>query len=105
VKNSFNIQELLHKSNHHGTKPMHPSSLRTFQRHEEQSEAWFSGSHSYKIKQNKLPFFIDRLVWHVPLAQVLPHPQLIFSFQNLVFKNLFEFSVAEITLKSISPTF
>jgi len=28
-----------------------------------------------------------------------------FSFQNLVFRNLFEFSAAEITLKSISPTF
>jgi hypothetical protein len=28
-----------------------------------------------------------------------------FSFQNLVFWNLFEFSVAEITLKSKSPTF
>ncbi len=28
-----------------------------------------------------------------------------FSFQNLVFWNLFEFSAAEITLKSISPTF
>ncbi len=28
-----------------------------------------------------------------------------FSFQNLVFWNLFEFSVAEITLKSISLTF
>jgi hypothetical protein len=28
-----------------------------------------------------------------------------FSFQNLVTWNLFEFSVAEITLKSISPTF
>ncbi len=27
-----------------------------------------------------------------------------FSFQNLVFGNLFEFSVAEITSKSISPT-
>ncbi len=27
------------------------------------------------------------------------------SFQNLVFKNLFEFSVAEIAFKSISPTF
>jgi hypothetical protein len=26
-------------------------------------------------------------------------------FQNLVFQNLFEFSVAEITSKSISPTF
>jgi len=28
-----------------------------------------------------------------------------FSFQNLVFWNLFEFSAAEITQKSISPTF
>jgi len=28
-----------------------------------------------------------------------------FSFQNLVFWDLFEFPVAEITLKSISPTF
>ncbi len=28
-----------------------------------------------------------------------------FSFQNLVFWNLFEFSAAEITSKSISPTF
>ncbi len=28
-----------------------------------------------------------------------------FSFQNLVFWNLFEFSAAEIILKSISPTF
>jgi hypothetical protein len=27
-----------------------------------------------------------------------------FSFQNLGFWNLFEFSVAEITLKSVSPT-
>jgi hypothetical protein len=37
------------------------------------------------------------LVWPVPLAHVLPHPQLIFPFQNLVCWNLFEFSVAEIT--------
>jgi hypothetical protein len=28
-----------------------------------------------------------------------------FSFQNLVFWNLFEISVAEITFESISPTF
>jgi hypothetical protein len=39
------------------------------------------------------------------LAQALPRPQLIFSFQNLVFWNLFEFSVAETTFKSIPPTF
>jgi hypothetical protein len=36
-------------------------------------------------------------VWPVPLAQVLSRSQLIFSFQNLVFQILFEFSVAEIT--------
>jgi hypothetical protein len=28
-----------------------------------------------------------------------------FSFKNLVFETLFEFSVVEITSKSISPTF
>jgi hypothetical protein len=28
-----------------------------------------------------------------------------FSFQNLVFWNLFEFSMAEISLESIAPTF
>jgi hypothetical protein len=46
-----------------------------------------------------------KLVWPVPLAQVLPRPQLVFPFQNLVFKILFEFSVAEITWNQISPTF
>jgi hypothetical protein len=34
MKTSFNIQELLHrKSNHRGTKPMHPASSKAFQRH------------------------------------------------------------------------
>jgi hypothetical protein len=40
----------------------------------------------------------------VLLARVLPHPQLIFSFEMMVFWNLFEFSVAEITGK-ITVTF
>jgi hypothetical protein len=36
VKISFNIQELLpHKSKRYGTRPMHPSSLRAFQREKE----------------------------------------------------------------------
>jgi hypothetical protein len=54
---------------HHGTKPMHPSSSRAFQRDQEQSEAsWFGGSHKYKTKQNnkqtnKLPCFIDRCLF------------------------------------------
>jgi hypothetical protein len=42
----------------------------------------------------------DILVWPMLLAQELPSPQ-----QNLIFWNLFEFSAAEITQKSISPTF
>jgi len=38
------------------------------------------------------------LVWPVPLAQVLPHPQLIFfPSKTWFFGNLFEFSAAEIT--------
>jgi hypothetical protein len=37
MKKSFNIQELLQgKSKRDGTKPMHPSSSRAFQRHQEQ---------------------------------------------------------------------
>jgi hypothetical protein len=35
--------------------------------------------------------FTSKLVWPVPLAQVLPRPQLIFPSQNLVFWSLFEF--------------
>jgi hypothetical protein len=104
------------------------------------SEAsWFNASHKYKQnKTNKLPCFIDRLVWPVPLAQVWTHykieelnmwtlfcnvcicflnsqiwkeimlelngkPSSVlafstdFSFQNLGFWNLFEFSAAEIS--------
>jgi hypothetical protein len=43
--------------------------------------------------------FIPRhiFMWAVPLAQVLPGPQLIFLSGNLVFWNIFEFSAAEIT--------
>jgi hypothetical protein len=42
-------------------------------------------------------------VWLVPLAQLFPHPQLIFfPSKTWFFWNLFEFSAAEITLKSIS---
>jgi hypothetical protein len=36
IKESFNIQELVHcKSKRHGTKPMHPSLSRAFQKHQE----------------------------------------------------------------------
>jgi hypothetical protein len=44
------------------------------------------------------------LNWMVSL-KVLPCSQLIFPSKNLVFWNLFEFSAAEITSKSISLTF
>jgi hypothetical protein len=39
------------------------------------------------------------LVWRVPLAQVLRCPRLIFPSKNLVFWNLFEFSILKITSK------
>jgi hypothetical protein len=44
-------------------------------------------------------------VWHVLLAQVLSRPQLIFPFKTWFFGIYFEFSEAEITFKSISPTY
>ncbi len=48
-----------------------------------------------------IPMFISLLlVWPVPLAQVLPHPQLIFPSKTWFFGNLLEFSAAEISLKS-----
>jgi len=56
---------------------MHPSS-RAFQRHQKHDQKHPSLVDFITTKQNKLPFFIDRLVWHVLLLQVLPHPQLIF---------------------------
>jgi hypothetical protein len=63
MKKSFNIQELLHhKSKSHGTKPMHPSSSRAFQRHQEHDLKHPSSVDLITTKQNKLPSFIDRLV-------------------------------------------
>jgi hypothetical protein len=74
MKKSFNIQELLRcKSKCHGTKPMHPSSSRAFQRHQEHDLKDPSSVDLITTKQNKLPSFISRLVWHVPLAQVWTH--------------------------------
>jgi hypothetical protein len=57
---SFNIQELLHrKSKQHRTKPMHPSSVRAFQRHQEHNLK-HPGSVEL-ITPKKLLSFIDRL--------------------------------------------
>jgi hypothetical protein len=61
VKKSFNLQELLHsKSKCHGTKPMHPSSSRAFQRHKEHDLKQPSSMDLITTKQNKLSSFIDR---------------------------------------------
>jgi hypothetical protein len=62
MKKSFNIQELLHrKSKCHGTKPMHPSSLRAFQRHQKHDMKDPSLVDLIITTQNKLPSFINRL--------------------------------------------
>jgi len=68
MKKSFNIQELLHyKSKRRGTKPMHPSSSRAFQRDQERnlkhpSSVDLISTKQNKTKQNKLPSFIDRCI-------------------------------------------
>ncbi len=68
VKKSFNTQELLHlKSKHHGTKPMHPSSSRAFQRHQEHYLKHPGSVDFITTKQNKLPSFIDRCLHFVGL--------------------------------------
>jgi hypothetical protein len=54
-------------------------------------------------KHHLFSFFIFNviyiLVWRMLLAKVLSRPQLIFSFQNLVFRNLFQFSTNKNHLK------
>jgi hypothetical protein len=57
VKKSFNIQELLDcKSKLHGTKPMHPSSLRAFQRPHEQDLKHPGSVDLITTNQNKTTF-------------------------------------------------
>jgi hypothetical protein len=85
VKKSFNIQELLHyKSKRHGTKPMHPSSSELSE--DTKNNLKHGSMDLITTKQNKLPSFIEQLVWHVPLAQVLPRLQLIFPSKTWFFK-------------------
>ncbi len=69
MNKSFNIQELLrYKSKHHGTKLMHPSYLRAFQKDQEHDLR-----HPGLVdlistnKTNKLPSFIDK--WHASQVQ------------------------------------
>ncbi len=86
MKKSFNIQELLHKSKHHETKPMHLSFSRAFQRDQECNLKHPSSMDIISTnKTNKLPSCIDRLVWPVTLAQVLPRFQLIFPSKTWFF--------------------
>jgi hypothetical protein len=61
VKKSFNIQELLHlKSKRHGTKAIHLSWSRAFQKHQELDLKHPGSVDLITTKQNKLPSFIDR---------------------------------------------
>jgi len=64
VRKSFDIQQLLHhKSKLHRTKPMHPSLLRAFQRHQEHNLKHPGSVNLITMKQNKtncLPSYIDK---------------------------------------------
>jgi len=51
---------LYNKSKCHGTKPMHPSLSRAFQRHQEHDLKHPGSVDLITTKQNKLPSFIDR---------------------------------------------
>jgi hypothetical protein len=72
VKKSFNIQELLHyKSKHHETKPMHPSSLRAFQRDKECNLKHHGSVDLISTnKTNKQASFIDRCFPNIVLGGV-----------------------------------
>jgi hypothetical protein len=63
MRKSFNIQEFLHcKSKHHGTKLMHPSSSRAFQRDQERNLKHPNSMDLISInktKQNKQTTFIN----------------------------------------------
>jgi hypothetical protein len=111
VKTSFNIQELLHcKSKNHGTKPMHPSSLRAFQRHQEDNLKHLGSMdfHNYKTKQNKLPSFIDRLCIHalyhtyiwIIFVKVTFSKSIIFRVKNAFVSNVFKWGIKIIFISS-----
>jgi hypothetical protein len=68
VKKSFNIEELLdRKSKLHGTKPMHPSSLRAFQRHQEQSLKHPRPVDLISTIKTKQTTFLHRQIWDTRL--------------------------------------
>jgi hypothetical protein len=58
MKKSFNIQELLHhKLKCHGTKPMHPSSSKAFQKHKIHDLKHLGSMDLIITKQNKANYF------------------------------------------------
>ncbi len=60
MKDSFDIQELLHhKSKHHGTKPMHPSSSKAFQRCQEHHLNHLRSMDLISANKTKQSSFID----------------------------------------------
>jgi hypothetical protein len=74
------------------------------------SEAsWFGGSHNYKTKQttfpNKLPFLHRYTSVACTIGPSVNPFSTDFSFQNLVFWNLLEFSSSKNHIKTISTTF
>jgi hypothetical protein len=87
-------------------KLMHPSSSRAFQKDQYMKHP---GSvhhiNTNKTKQNKQTTSVDRLVWPVQLAQVLPRSQLIFPFKTWFFGIYLNFQWQKSLKNSISPTF
>jgi len=78
-------------------KPMHPSSSRAFQRHQEHDLKHLGSVDLITTKQKKtnhLPSWIDSVACVVGPSVTTFSTD--FSFQNLVFWNLFEFSVVKI---------
>ncbi len=65
MKKSFNVQKLLHcKSKHHEIKLIHPSSLKAFQRHQEEHDLKHHGLmdliNTNKTNQHKQTTFFQR---------------------------------------------
>jgi len=86
VKKTLNIQELLHcKSKHYGTKPMHPSLLSVFQRHQEHDLKHFGLVDLITTKQNKLPSFIY-VYFKLPCEvhhELIEHQTIVFLFSHI----------------------
>ncbi len=66
----------------------------------------------YKIRKlNMWTLFLNSQIWKEIMLELNGKPSSVttfstdFSFQNLIFCNIFEFSAAKITSKLIAPTF